>query len=169
MILGRTPEGAIKIKKDDPLGLRAVNCACCNSCGCFEISIPIELRETFENATSGTVWGYNSNDFGLNPAPDVFWFMDWFFPAPEGAAYQIFVETSFRKNGCLYFRGEYLPLDDNGGLALYGNPAGCLPETTTYAEGTFTINGEGAFSYYYIVQEAGIPYSIPPVPNLVIT
>ena len=29
MILGRTPEGLIKIKKDDPLGLRAVNCACC--------------------------------------------------------------------------------------------------------------------------------------------
>ncbi len=29
MVLGRTPEGLIKIKKDDPLGLRAVNCACC--------------------------------------------------------------------------------------------------------------------------------------------
>lgn len=29
MILGRTPEGLIKIKKDDPLGLRAVNCSCC--------------------------------------------------------------------------------------------------------------------------------------------
>ena len=29
MILGRTPEGLIKIKKDAPLGLRAVNCACC--------------------------------------------------------------------------------------------------------------------------------------------
>jgi hypothetical protein len=29
VILGRTPEGLIKIKKDDPLGLRAVNCACC--------------------------------------------------------------------------------------------------------------------------------------------
>jgi hypothetical protein len=32
--LGRTPEGAIKIKKDDPLGLRAVNCACCVTTGC---------------------------------------------------------------------------------------------------------------------------------------
>ena len=29
MILGRTPGGLIKIKKDSPLGLRAVNCACC--------------------------------------------------------------------------------------------------------------------------------------------
>ena len=151
-----------------------VACGCCG-CGCFEISIPIELRETFENATSGTVWGYNSTYFELNPAPDFFWFMEWFFPAPEGAAYQILVETAFGKNGCFYFRGEYLPVDDigglelYGGLALYGNPAGCLLETTTYAEGTFTINGEGEFRYYYIVQEAGIPYSIPPVPNLVIT
>ena len=31
MVLGRTPEGLIKIKKDDPLGLRAVNCACCST------------------------------------------------------------------------------------------------------------------------------------------
>jgi hypothetical protein len=34
VILGRTPEGLIKIKKDDPLDLRAVNCACCNTCPC---------------------------------------------------------------------------------------------------------------------------------------
>lgn len=30
--LGLTPEGAIKIKTDSPLGLRAVNCACCVTC-----------------------------------------------------------------------------------------------------------------------------------------
>ena len=36
MILGRTTEGLIKIKKDDPLGLRAVNCACCGDC--FQIT-----------------------------------------------------------------------------------------------------------------------------------
>jgi hypothetical protein len=34
MILGRTPEGAIKIKTDDPLGLRAVECACCCALSC---------------------------------------------------------------------------------------------------------------------------------------
>ena len=32
MIIGRT-ENKIKIKTDDPLGLRAVECACCNPCG----------------------------------------------------------------------------------------------------------------------------------------
>ena len=40
MILGRTPEGLIKIKKDDPLGLRAVNCACCGGCLCGS-AVPI--------------------------------------------------------------------------------------------------------------------------------
>jgi hypothetical protein len=33
MIIGRTAENKIKIKTDDPLGLRAVECACCNPCG----------------------------------------------------------------------------------------------------------------------------------------
>lgn len=36
MILGRTPEGLIKIKKDEPLGLRAVNCACCGG-NCLQL------------------------------------------------------------------------------------------------------------------------------------
>ena len=39
MILGRTPEGLIKIKKDDPLGLRAVECACCVECNGTEWGI----------------------------------------------------------------------------------------------------------------------------------
>jgi hypothetical protein len=33
MIIGRTAENKIKIKTDEPLGLRAVECACCNPCG----------------------------------------------------------------------------------------------------------------------------------------
>jgi hypothetical protein len=40
MTIGRTPSGAIKIKTDSPLGLRAVNCACCGPCNfpqiCFD-------------------------------------------------------------------------------------------------------------------------------------
>jgi len=32
MVIGRTTEGLIKIKTDDPLGLRAVPCACCSKC-----------------------------------------------------------------------------------------------------------------------------------------
>ena len=167
MPLGRTAN-AIKIKTDDG-GLRAVNCACCG-CGCTGVLIPSELRETLENATSITVWGYNPTFFESNPYPDYFWDSAWLFPAPVGAAYQIYVEASFAKNGCLYFEGSYLPNDADGGLARYGNSVACYPEGTyTYTEGTFTINGEGAFRYYYIVEEAGVIFSIPPVPNLIIS
>ena len=35
MVIGRSSTGAIKIKTDSPLGLRAVNCACCGGCDCY--------------------------------------------------------------------------------------------------------------------------------------
>lgn len=54
MILGRTPEGLIKIKKDEPLGLRAVNCGCCGV-GCGELPVSGALRETIESATQVTI------------------------------------------------------------------------------------------------------------------
>jgi hypothetical protein len=50
MILGRTPEGSIKIKTDSP-GLRAVECACCES-ERFAAPLSSELAEIVKNATS---------------------------------------------------------------------------------------------------------------------
>jgi len=168
MILGRTPEGLIKIKKDDPLGLRAVNCACCNPCGCSAILIPQALRETLENATSAFIWGYNTNEFfpGM-PEEDFFWAMNSAFPAPEGAPYNILVEMAYLKNGCLYFRGEYLnQLEvDPDSLAVYGDPELCdFAPGETYATGTASINGEGGFAYWYITSNGLVA---PPVPNIV--
>lgn len=52
MILGRTPNGAIKIKSDG--GLRAVNCACCGV-GCGELPVSGALRSTIESATQVTI------------------------------------------------------------------------------------------------------------------
>jgi hypothetical protein len=40
MTLGRTPAGAVKIKTDGALGLRAVNCACCSTC----CPLPAEIK-----------------------------------------------------------------------------------------------------------------------------
>ena len=54
MILGRTPAGLIKTKTDG--GLRAVNCACCNPCGC-DTAIIGDLLQTMRNATTGTCNG----------------------------------------------------------------------------------------------------------------
>ena len=93
--------------------------------------------------------------------------MEWFFPAPEGAPYNIFVEISLYNNGCLYFRGEYITLlvEDPDSFAAYGDPELCdFAPGETYATGNFSINGEGEFPYWYLVSEFTVP---PPVPNIV--
>ena len=61
MTLGRTDKGAIKIKSDSPLGLRAVNCACCG-CGC-DTAISGDLLKTMRNATTGTCNGASPTYF----------------------------------------------------------------------------------------------------------
>ena len=48
MVIGRTEEGLIKIKTDDPLGLRAVNCACC----CSFTKISTELADIIKGKTT---------------------------------------------------------------------------------------------------------------------
>ena len=68
MILGRTPAGAIKTKTDG--GLRAVNCACCGTCGC-DTAISGGLLKTLRNATTGTCNGasptyFNAEDGGFS-------------------------------------------------------------------------------------------------------
>ena len=63
MILGRTPAGAIKIKSDG--GLRAVNCACCDTCGC-DTAISGDLLETLRNATTGTCNGASPTYFNAS-------------------------------------------------------------------------------------------------------
>lgn len=52
MILGRTPEGLIKIKTDDPLGLRAVPCACCCVLPQRDISVQYFGPPLFDYPTS---------------------------------------------------------------------------------------------------------------------
>jgi hypothetical protein len=166
MTLGRTPTGAIKIKSDG--GLRAVNCACCNPCGCGFISAPESLRETLENATSAFIWGYNTNEFfpGM-PEEDFFWAMNSAFPGGGGSPTDILVEMTYSKNGCLYIRGEYYTAGQftPDSLALYGDPAPCdLPDGETYGTGTASINGEGGFAYWYSTSYGHVA---PPVPNIV--
>ena len=83
VILGRTPEGLIKIKKDDPLGLRAVNCACCSTCGCDVVrsrATP-ELIEILQNATGATMNGIAPSFVTfLDNAPNEFdWPLKWVF------------------------------------------------------------------------------------------
>jgi len=129
MILGRTPAGLIKTKSDDPLGLRAVNCACCAvACGCYQISIPLELRPLFENANLSNLsafgvpahfFGYLKAEFSGGIENDI-WYADFTRNLPEefpilylgmGFSYQ-------KSTGCL---------DMGGGSPAYSHIEGYIP------------------------------------------
>lgn len=82
MILGRTPGGLIKIKKDDPLGLRAVNCACCGPQGfqpcrdCAPLLANFTFSLTGDQVESLTEFQYPSivcpsDNCNLVPFPDI--------------------------------------------------------------------------------------------------
>ena len=77
MILGRTPQGLIKIKTDG--GLRAVNCACCNPCqplGCNYTKVTnTGLINLLNSATSGSLdysQGTDSLPSWTSVSPDSF-------------------------------------------------------------------------------------------------
>jgi len=133
MTLGRTPEGAIKIKKDDPLGLRAVNCACCNTCGCEKSSVNAILKEVLDNATSGTADGL-SNSLWYVFSPNN-WIALWLIPLDFGNIFY----SAYYNNGCFAFEAE-----GTGFGYLTTGTIECPPpfgDDYTYEEKTYTLNG----------------------------
>jgi len=187
MILGRTPAGLIKTKSDGALGLRAVNCACCNTCPCA-VTIPQALRELVANATIDTItmFGLPPNYFypaePLYPYWRAYWSYDGFF-TPILLNAEIFY---FHETGCLSTSGFYTEWNGAGdqpspnppfgsilGLQAFGDGQLCEDqEFQTTANGTFTINGEGAYKYYYftgIDPNTGLDYLAVDPPNFVFT
>jgi len=63
--IGRTDKNKIKIKTDSPKGTRAVNCACCVTCGCAT-AISGALLETLRTATTGTCNGASPTSFNAS-------------------------------------------------------------------------------------------------------
>jgi len=188
MTLGRTPEGLIKIKKDDPLGLRAVNCACCDTCPCG-VTIPQALRELVANATIDTITMFGLPPISFFPvgvfSPDA-WFATWSY---DGFFTPILLNADiiyYPETGCLYTAGFYTEWNGAGdqpspnppfgsilGLQAFGDGQLCEDqEFQTTANGTFTINGEGAYKYYYftgIDPNTGLNYLAVDPPNFVFT
>ena len=130
MTLGRTSTGAIKTKSDG--GLRAVNCACCNTCGC-ETAISGALLETLRTATTGTCNGASPLNFNAQGGG---FYASW---GVSGSLY--FCELSALTN-CFSFYAV------NAINAMSVGPAeSCcptdLPFPITCADVTYTINGDG--------------------------
>ena len=183
MTLGLTSSGAVKIKTDN--GLRAVNCACCGGCGCG-ISIPQALRELVANATISTVtmYGYSPKYLEVNPLSTYTWIGAWHDPDPVGTEELANATFSYDiATGCLlHFSGDHItwipqppvygPTGDTiRGIGIIGTPEGC-GNTSPAAVGTFTINGAGAYPYYYLTgfdDNSGANYGFVPPPNFVFT
>jgi hypothetical protein len=131
MTLGRTPAGAIKIKKDDPLGLRAVECACCVNCGCAT-AISGDLLQTMRNATTGTCNGaspiyFNASGGGFS----AYWYV-------SGTFYTCALSAL---TNCFSFNADNAMNTMSVGLAESCCPTN-LPFPVTCANVTYTINGD---------------------------
>ena len=173
MTLGRTAN-AIKIKTDG--GLRAVNCACCgSSCGCY-ITMSASAQSALNGATSGTLWGFPSTFVEL--LDDGNWYMQWDHLGSDdepGMEFSLYYSHPCLHGGGYYFNNT--STDVIGKIAYFvSSPnvqgSNCIQPNFTTATGTFTINGIGPFTYYYITGDTSYPeqqYGPPPVPNLVIS
>jgi len=145
MILGRTPAGLIKTKSDGALGLRAVECACCVSCGCYSISIPLGLRALFENANLSNLsafgvpaafFGYLQAEFSGGIENDV-WFADFTYNLPEEFPI-LYLGMGFRyqkSTGCLgmgFTAPEYFQIEGYVPGDIYDYDPGLVPEVTLF-------------------------------------
>ena len=159
MTLGLTSSGAVKIKVEDGT-TTAVECACCNTCGCG-VAVPSSLREFADNATQSSI-----SIFGISPSTFAAYRVGYWFADFGGAFDPLGLCEIYYIDGC-FFSGPFIEYSTDGGetigLAEIGPIEGCInPLDGQGIAGTFTINGEGEFPYYYL---ADFP-SVPP-PNFV--
>ena len=189
MTLGLTSSGAVKIKTDGGT-TTAVECACCGTCSCG-ISIPQALRDIVANATINTITMFGLPPDYFHPATTQYpyWMALWGYgcPPPEqsngvpctdpftlNAGIIYYAET-----GCLSTSGFYTEWNPSAsynssiGLQAFGDGQFCEAQQYTPTQnGTFTINGEGAYKYYYytgIDPNTGLDYLAVPPPNFVFT
>ena len=151
MILGRTTEGLIKIKKDDPLGLRAVNCACCDTCGC-STTISGDLLETLRNATTGTCNGFSPSSFYAEGGGFT---ALWFFPGPFG--FLQYIASLSADVNCFQFVGSDF-INEVGSGASEACCSTISPFPVTCADVIYTINGN---SFVAHTTNSGVGEDIP--------
>jgi hypothetical protein len=132
--LGRTPEGAIKIKKDG--GLRAVNCACCGVCRPEVIRqyASEELLEVLRNASGGICNGMSATQW-LNFSEDdpsgdgIKWIGTWIFGDVGADGYFVNLIAYWGPDyyilEAINFANPQRPLPNGGAHYLIDGGAGC--------------------------------------------
>ena len=158
MILGRTASNAIKIKTDGTT--RAVNCACCNTCGCAT-AISGDLAETLNNATTGTCngrspffWNFYPTPIAPATTPPAGWYAAWFFR-------EVYTLRWYADTKCLDLGGDNAfniiaggNCKDCGNVPTnYGSPSSCVDQE-------YTINGVSFPCHSDIFDDR-----FPPVPS----
>ena len=144
MTLGRTSSGAIKIKTDEAGGgLRAVNCACCGGCGCYNVTIPEDLLETLQNINSATCNGMPPDFENNEPG---YYYAVWDFGI-EGRFISYGVQVS---GTCLSISGQTLSYSsfEFDGFRYIGPIDGCCPSDKSCSpSGDILVNGVAIPSY----------------------
>ena len=153
MILGRTSENLIKIKKDDPLGLRAVNCACCVTCGCFSTKLTGAALATMLAVIARgyfLTFTFNGLEFDYanitNDSVEVLGWPDWPTENPD-IQLQAGIFYFNTVDNCMSFEctKQYMPTEDILGDFRFGRATpecDCTSEDDQCFEHIVTINGQ---------------------------
>ena len=190
MTLGRTDKGAIKIKTDGTLGLRAVNCACCGECDpCYEVSLNKPLLATIKSATSvsatfnfpefnsGGPSGYTipgtSGSTGLLAWDGIsaYWndFMD-----PGNPSFYIALSATCLRFSCSVSDSATRLVTPYDPTYPSGSTFPCAPTDPSdpyiqYQFFTIPINGTIIKSWQRPITATGVPPALYPVPTISIT
>jgi len=121
MTLGRTSANKIKIKTDSPKGLRAVECACCQSCGGFPAFSygPIEPtnKAKFRYITVVQQYAYDAGEFDASREPfslscSPYSYLDEEGNLVEGFTCASYSDTQNIQRENLYIKATYYLKDD---------------------------------------------------------
>jgi hypothetical protein len=135
MVLGRTADNKIKIRKDDPLGLRAVNCACCGGCG------PVYYDDMF----GALIYADKNNSYEIS----------------EGQFNLVQAGGTF--NGSASISINYTPIL-NCSFSATSDPIIALPKTACLPNGATTIFDGSEFSGSPTCVSDPLYYGPPPLP-----
>ena len=155
MTLGRTSSGSIKIKTDG--GLRAVECACCESpCACYQVNAPSSISSILNNITSAsqcTLFGQPPDYF---QEEDGFVEISWY--SDVNGFYADFIYA--KGDPCISMNYGVTPDEGEPSEAITFSGYGCPGSESLVNTTDFTINDVTLPAvYYYPIQDRLQPSS----------
>jgi hypothetical protein len=156
MTLGRTDKGLIKIKTDEEGGgLRAVECACCSTCACYQVNVPSSISSILNNITSAsqcTLFGQLPNWF---LEEDGFVEISWYSDVNG-----FYAEVIYAKGDpCFSMNYGVTPDEGEPSEAITFSGYGCPSSEYLVNTTDFTINDVTFPAFYYYPIQDNLPPS----------